>query len=182
MAKINRRNEIKEKEALQLRFQLALSQNTKSVLNWLPKQNVPADANPKLDDQASFLNLPIISNGASLANLEKGDLSTVGEFLNGDTVKSTGENKRDAQTGSKAMTALMNKMRTENRKAIHDRERMEKKGSKRHHLKIMAEMKRGKKEARPEVAEDSDEEESKSAQIRGKNTKGFEFGKKKRPF
>lgn len=175
MAKINRRQEIKDKEALQLRFQFALSQSSKNVLNWLPKQNAEAEqpdtASP--ESRASFLSLPIVDNGAGLHLLEKSTShNTVGDFLASDKMtKRTNDKRQDARTGLRAMTALMHRMRDDTRKKVHE------KGAR--------SAGRPKVAQKPKVAAntaDSDEEESKSAQIRAKNTKGMDFGKKKRPF
>lgn len=167
MSKVNRRKEIKEKEAFQLKFQLALSRNNKAVLNWLPKNEGTSAAEISASDRQEFLNLPIVPAGSSLSHLEKSEEYTVGSFLQteGPPAKRT---QHENRTGSKAMTALMNKMRGESRR---------KEPVKKPQRRMIDEVKKKKKVI--ELAEpDSDEEESKSAQITRKQTKVL----KGRPF
>lgn len=188
MSKVNRRKEIKEKEALQLKFQLALSQNTKNVLNWLPTlQSAKNDHNDVLTaDRQLFLDLPIVASGTGLSDLEKSDQnSTVGDFLGSDgTPKNVKpENRKDIRNGSKAMAALMNRMRSDSRKQVREH------GSDRVHknkLRLLEEVKKNqanKKRTKQLEEEDSDEEQLKQSQIGAKKTVRMEFGKgKKRPF
>lgn len=185
MSKVNRRKEIKEKEALQLKFQLALSQNTKNVLRWLPAiQNQPDDS--LAADHQVFLDLPIVASGTGLSDLEKTDHSnTVGDFLKseGPPKNVKPENPKDIRNGSKAMAALMNRMRTSSREAAreHGAEKVHK-----HRLKFLQEANKSQKTqkiVKQEEADDSDEEQLKQAQIGAKKSGRLDFGKgKKRPF
>lgn len=185
MSKVNRRKEIKEKEALQLKFQLALSQNSKTVLSWLPAlQNRPND--PLAADHLVFLDLPIVASGTGLSDLETAEQSkTVGDFLQSEgTPKNVKpENTRDIRNGSKAMAALMNRMRSNSRQAAREygADKVHK-----HRLKLLQEANKSQKtqkRVKQEEADDSDEEQLKQAQIGAKKYGRLDVGKgKKRPF
>lgn len=170
MSKVNRRKEIKEKEAFQLKFQLALSQNNKAVLNWLPKGSSEAvDAAP-LSDRQEFLDLAIVPAGGGLADIEQTEY-TVGKFLAADGAdKGKTAAARDARGGSKAMTALMNKMRGELRARPPPKRA----------ARMIDAVKKKAAPAREAArdAEESDEEESKTAHMARKQTKKL----KGRPF
>lgn len=135
-----------------------------------------------------FLDLPVIPNGAGLSELDKGDdgsnSQTIGTFLNSESMpkKQTLNTARDARTGSKAMSALMNKMRSDNRQNLNEKYQVNKgKPEYRPRLKIIEDMKKQKqKQAPAPVADavDSDEEESKLKQIEGKKNNVPQFGKK----
>lgn len=194
MSKVNRRKEIKEKESLQLKFQLALSQNNKNIQSWLPSSNTASTGliESESTDRQLFLNLPIVANGAGLFVLEDDEKNrTVGDFLQAEgTPKNVKpENVKDIRNGSKAMAALMNRMRTDNRKNLRDlgNEKVHKLGGNR--LKLLLEVKKSqnqsenKKNTRNVESDDSDEEQLKLVQISAKKKGGLAFGKgKKRPF
>ncbi|KAM9909263.1 hypothetical protein OXX69_005581 [Metschnikowia pulcherrima] len=198
MSKVNRRKEIKEKEDFQIKFQLALSTNNNNVLQWLPKaKDELSNRSENLEeDKDSFLDLPVIPNGAGLSALDKedskNDSHTIGSFLNADNVpKSQPSNTfREARTGSKAMSALMNKMRSDTRNNISNKYQISKdQGSRFPRSKILEDVKKqkpaSKQKAAPDASElDSDDEDSKSRQISGKKIKMPHFGKKGkgRPF
>ncbi|GEQ67295.1 hypothetical protein JCM33374_g959 [Metschnikowia sp. JCM 33374] len=199
MSKVNRRKEIKEKEAFQLQFQLAISANNNNVLKWLPNsQDTLGSGHQSIaNEKGSFLDLPVIPNGAGLSELDKEENSsstqTIGSFLNAENVpkKQNLNTSRDARTGSKAMSALMNKMRSDTRKNLSEKYSVNKERSEyRPRSRIMEDMKKQKqkqasKPGPPDAsAPDSDEEESKMKQISGKKKTVPQFGKKGkgRPF
>lgn len=166
MPKVNRRKEIKEKEAFQLKFQLALSQNNKAVLNWLPKSGGAAAEAAPASDRQEFLDLAIVPAGGGLADIEQSEY-TVGKFLQTDGAPSKKAPARgDPRGGSKAMTALMNKMRGESR---------QREPPKRAARMIDAVKKRA---PAPVAPESDDEEETKTALMVRKQTKKL----KGRPF
>lgn len=118
MSKVNRRQEIKKKEELQARFQVAISQTNSKILNWLqPNSNEIVHEDKEKD---SFFNLPIIPQGSGLSNIDKSNRN-IGDFINSDETKfkqlQDGNNSNDSlrKTNSKPMMALMNKMRNTNR-------------------------------------------------------------------
>lgn len=118
MSKVNRRQEIKKKEELQAKFQLAISHTNNKILNWLEPNNNEIAHND--EEKNSFLNLPIIPQGSGLSNIEKSNKS-IGDFINSDETKfkrlQDGNNSNNSlrKTNSKPMMALMNKMRNTNR-------------------------------------------------------------------
>lgn len=119
MSKVNRRQEIKKKEELQARFQLAVSQTNKKILNWLQPNDTISENH---DEKQSFLSLPIIPQGSGLSNIEKQN-NCIGDFINSDENKlkqfqSNDVNKNLRKPTSKPMMALMNKMRNSNRDKI----------------------------------------------------------------
>lgn len=114
--KPNRAKEIREKQAFQAKFQLALSLSTKHALNWLPGSDLGAE--PTGSD---FLQLPVIGPGSTLAELEKlTSTLTIADFLSSEMpVKGPKPDRsRDSTAGSQAMHALMNRARTEQRHKI----------------------------------------------------------------
>lgn len=123
MSKVNRRKEIKEKEAFQLRFQLALNESSNKVANWLPSQEEESER-PSGED---FLNLPILSTGLGLYELEDDDKAqkTISDFVNPekDPQKLKIQENRQNQAGTKAMTALINKMRNDSRGRANNKEK-----------------------------------------------------------
>ncbi|PVH18484.1 uncharacterized protein CXQ87_001414 [Candidozyma duobushaemuli] len=153
MSKVNRRKEIKEKEAFQLRFQLALNESNNTVANWLPKQNEETEK-PSGDD---FLNLPILTNGSGLYELEEDDEAqkTISDFVNPekDPQKVKVQENRQNQAGTKAMTALINKMRNDSRGRANNKDGQ---GPKKKETQ-----KQKQKPVKVEVESDSDEEERK---------------------
>lgn len=126
MSKVNRRKEIKEKEAFQLRFQLALNESNSTVANWLPSQNASLNTEEEVSG-ADFLNLPILSNGLGLYELEKDDeeQKTISDFVNPekDPQKLKVQENRQNTAGSKAMAALVNKMRNDSRGRVNNKEK-----------------------------------------------------------
>ncbi|OBA19342.1 hypothetical protein METBIDRAFT_46672 [Metschnikowia bicuspidata var. bicuspidata NRRL YB-4993] len=199
MLKVNRRKEIKEKEDFQLKFQLAISANNANVLNWLPQtqENESREGIPTTNSKDLFLDLPVISGGAGLFELDRdganNDSPTIGSFLNSENIpqKLNTGTARDVRTGSKAMSALMNKMRSDSRKNVAEKYQIKKERTEyRPRLKIMEDMKKQKQKQPSKstmiesMVHDSDEEESKSKQIYGKKTAVPQFGKKNkgRPF
>lgn len=181
MSKVSKRQEIKEKEALQARFQLALKQQSAKVLSWLPTetQTNKTDASEKsesrLAERAEFLNLPIILQGSGLFELEneensgKNGASTIGSFISSEETKKIAPPERKGAPASKAMSSLMNKMRGDTRRQIHEREREKSR------FKL--------KEPQRAAVEPESDEELKLAQIQRKVFKPAVGGKKKaRPF
>lgn len=124
MSKVNRRKEIKEKEAFQLKFQLALNESSSLVAGWLPKDS-SRQTNEASDHD--FLNLPILSGGKGLFELENDEeeQKTVGDFVNPekDPQKLKLQESRQNQAGSKAMSALINKLRNDSRGKVANKER-----------------------------------------------------------
>mmetsp|Transcript_4095 Transcript_4095/g.4012 ORF Transcript_4095/g.4012 Transcript_4095/m.4012 type:complete len:178 (+) Transcript_4095:124-657(+) len=118
MSKVNRRQEIKKKEELQAKFQLAISHTNNKILNWLEPNNNEIAHND--EEKNSFLNLPIIPQGSGLSNIEKSNKS-IGDFINSDETKfkrlQDGNNSNSSlrKNNSKPMMALMNRMRNTNR-------------------------------------------------------------------
>lgn len=134
---MSRRSEIKQKQELQARFQLAMSANNQKALNWLKplkstasttstSSETPNANNPTSDD--SFMDLQIIPQGASLSKLD--NLQKIGDFINSKditkmkqstttTTTTTASNLTSNRvTKSKPMLALMNKMRDSYRKNV----------------------------------------------------------------
>ena len=131
---MSRRSEIKQKQELQARFQLAMSANNQKALNWLKPLKSTASTtstssetlnanNPTSDD--SFMDLQIIPQGASLSKLD--NLQKIEDFINSkditkmkqSTTTTTASNLTSNRvTKSKPMLALMNKMRDSNRKNV----------------------------------------------------------------
>ena len=130
---MSRRSEIKQKQELQARFQLAMSANNQKALNWLKplkstasttstSSETPNANNPTSDD--SFMDLQIIPQGASLSKLD--NLQKIGDFINSkditkmkqSTTTTASNLTSNRVTKSKPMLALMNKMRDSNRKNV----------------------------------------------------------------
>lgn len=128
---MSRRSEIKQKQELQARFQLAISANHQKALNWLPPLKPAAAAittttassnsnviNSSTSDD-SFMDLQIIPQGSSLSKLD--NLQKIGDFLNSKDItkmKQSTTTTTNRAPKSKPMLALMNKMRDNNRKNI----------------------------------------------------------------
>lgn len=127
MAKGNRREDIKEKEALQARLKVAFSLTNDKVTSWLNKN--------KGDEQVSheatnndYLNLPIIKNGQGLEFDNKH--LTIGDFMNSDirqmnkldkNPQRRGADNKIVKSDSKPMSALMNKIRKDLRDKVKKR-------------------------------------------------------------
>lgn len=139
MNKINRRKEIKQKEELQAKFQLAISQTNVKVTNWLnplKSSNQNNDKNEASEDfsraNSTFFDLPIIPSGSGLYSLDakngKEEYNKISDFLNsGEAGLRKLKNNSDQnetivngrpQGNSKAMNALINKMRNDSRDKI----------------------------------------------------------------
>lgn len=127
---MSRRQEIKEKEALQARFQHAMTQNSKLALNWLrPNQavnntkNTPAAPSSQGLTAAhanQFFDLPVVAQGASLSELSVAKLGrTVGQFVKGTTPAKPHAVTKPRKL--KAMQALLNKMRDDKRSQLNQR-------------------------------------------------------------
>ncbi|CAX41823.1 conserved hypothetical protein [Candida dubliniensis CD36] len=130
---MSRRTEIKQKQELQARFQLAISANHQKALNWLPPLKSAAaaattttsassnsnDINSSTSDD-SFMDLQIIPQGSSLSKLD--NLQKIGDFINSKDITKMKQSTTTITTNrapkSKPMLALMNKMRDNNRKNI----------------------------------------------------------------
>lgn len=190
MSKVNRRKEIKEKEAFQLRFQLALNEKNKTILNWLPTQS---EYSSEEASGAEFLNLPILANGAGLSELEndKEDQKTIGDFVNPekDPQKLKILETRQNNAGTKAMAALMNKMRNESRgRARTDEKRpaQSQKGQKKRGSQFLGEL-QGKKKAlenpkKSTTAEPIDSEDEEERQQSAQRSSKKVTKVNKRPF
>lgn len=124
---MSRRQEIKEKEALQARFQHAMTQNSKLALNWLrPNQAVnksnstPATQGSTAANANQFFDLPVVAQGASLSELSVAKLGrTVGQFVKGTTPAKPHAVTKPRKL--KAMQALLNKMRDDKRSQLNQR-------------------------------------------------------------
>lgn len=139
MAKGNRREDIKEKEALQARLKVAFSLTNDKVTSWLNK-------NKGDDEQVShnhkgtnndYLDLPIIKNGQGLEFDNKN--LTIGDFMNSDIRQMNKLDKNPQRRGadnkivkgdSKPMSALMNKIR----KDLRDKAKKRISNSKERHM------------------------------------------------
>ncbi|ODV78737.1 uncharacterized protein CANTADRAFT_43193, partial [Suhomyces tanzawaensis NRRL Y-17324] len=115
---VNRRKEIKEKEELQARFQLLMARNNTTVMSWLkPKQDVSRD----IETEKSFMELPIVPQGAGLAALDASS-SKIGDFIASNTTKLAAIKEDRTAKGSKPMMALLNKMRDSGRASVAKKE------------------------------------------------------------
>ncbi|RCK67874.1 hypothetical protein Cantr_03495 [Candida viswanathii] len=120
---MSRRQEIKRKEELQARFQLAISNNNQKALNWL-KPLKGEDLTTTKDDEDSFLNLQIIPQGSSLDSKQSEGGQKIGDFLASKDISKSKQLQQQQstmtrkQTNSKPMLALMNKMRDTSRKNV----------------------------------------------------------------
>lgn len=115
---MSRRQEIKHKEALQARFQLAMAQNTSLAAQWLGEDPhlAPAAAS---GGQQEFFSLPIVANGASLSELSVVKLGkTVGDFFTGATKTPLAPLNGLGARKSLAMQALSNKIRDDRRAQV----------------------------------------------------------------
>ncbi|CCH44790.1 hypothetical protein BN7_4358 [Wickerhamomyces ciferrii] len=126
--------EIKQKQELQARFQLAVSSTQNHVANWLNTSNSTISSSSSSSNN-DFFNLPIISGGSGLSlssltsDKSSDDINTIGEYIKtGKSVSSLNKkkqlnskskllnmNKVNIQNDSKALNALRNKMKNSNR-------------------------------------------------------------------
>lgn len=91
---MSRREEIKQKELLQAKFQHLVESTNKKIAGWLGKSEIK----PKKTD---FVNFPVIELGKSLSTLNANQ--QMGDFL-------------QLKNDSGAMKSLMNKLRADQRK------------------------------------------------------------------
>lgn len=114
MSKVNRRKEIQQKEALQAKFQHAMAQTNTKVSLWLQPYQSETTTTAK---DTSFHNLPIIPAGSGLQALEDDKHHKIGDFISGNEtgLRKLKVDESNAVAGSRAMNALMNKMRKETR-------------------------------------------------------------------
>lgn len=189
MSKVNRRQEIKEKEAFQTKFQLALKQQSLRVLSWLS----PSEGDEKLhdpnavSDRSKFLELPILSNGSGLSELENDEssasIATIGSFIQDSSsqpLRPTTASEKKGKPASKAMASLMNRVRGDTRKQIHEREREQ--GKLRRFENNARANSRNLNNKTLTKGDESDEEELKLAQMLKKVLKPMGKKGKARPF
>ncbi|CAK9441563.1 uncharacterized protein LODBEIA_P54310 [Lodderomyces beijingensis] len=128
----NRREELKKKQDLQARFQLAQSANHARASSWLiPKKQDPSSPSSSSvgnggDDE--FLNLKVVPSGSTLGSTRV--KQTVSEFIQSrDPKRGQKEGDDDDQQrsggpgeiksgGSRALNSLLNKIRDESRRSI----------------------------------------------------------------
>lgn len=170
MSKVNRRKEIKEKEELAAKFQMAMGKNNNMAMKWLnitPESTKPTPNN-------SFFDLPIIPYGASLSNVTLlKSAKSIGDFVNGTEIKP--DMKPQPKTHqSKPMAALMNKMRAQTRTRIEKQDKNKDKLSYKNTVK---------KPILKSIADDSDlDSDVKSRSVKKGHTLVFDKKKKGRPF
>lgn len=136
----NRREEIKQKQELQARFQFSISQNNALALHWLKPASTSQNETPTSQLQSTqetdstnftqpdddFMKLRVIPQGSGLSSKAT---QTVGDFLNSKDIITYQKNKDNDTTsrrgngngngkGSVAMNALLNKMRNDTRKEL----------------------------------------------------------------
>lgn len=127
--------EIKEKQALQARFQLAINSTSNHVSSWLKPSisSKPETTSSNISNtNDDFLNLPIISGGSGLSlttdSHVQEDINTIGEYIKSGKSLSSLNKKRNQQsqrsisqlhkvhkTDSKALSSLRNKMKNSTR-------------------------------------------------------------------
>lgn len=110
--------EIKRKEALQAKFQLAMGQANSQAASWLGSLRSDVNITPIVSSNDEFMALPILSEGSGLSI---GGQATIGEFV-ASGIKNKNKNGVNTSNGavskdSKALNALRNKMRNANRMA-----------------------------------------------------------------
>jgi hypothetical protein len=126
--------EIKQKQDIQARFQLALGQSTTQVSSWL---NPSASSHQEtVDDDPSksdFFALPIIADGSGLSLSDEinndADINTIGDYVkSGKSLRSLRNKKKNTPNGhhiqrtdSRALNALKNKMRTSIRSRANEK-------------------------------------------------------------
>ncbi|KAK6199291.1 uncharacterized protein RJT21DRAFT_121603 [Scheffersomyces amazonensis] len=134
---MSRRQEIKQKEELQARFQYSVAQNNAKVLSWLKPSEQKGQTKTQTDNKPdnnsdSFFNLPIIPSGQSLASVESmtSGLTKIGEFIQStdQQMKSVKQSSGPGHANnvarrnvSKPMLALMNKSRNVTRDRVKEK-------------------------------------------------------------
>ncbi|EDK38930.2 predicted protein [Meyerozyma guilliermondii ATCC 6260] len=151
---MSRRNEIKQKQAIQAQIQLAFSNSEKKAASWL------APSTKNTESNSSYLDLPIVPPGAGLSSLEDSP-GNIRDFIESDTTKPDKWRPSKPHQQTKAMAALTNKMRSEKRDKIHKR--------------------LSTKPAKPVKREDSDSESDEDRKIRSSRSVK-KSNKSKRPF
>lgn len=118
MSKPSRRHEIQSKEKLQAEFQQSLTKTNDLIRTWLDPGGAPTQ-DMSISSNESFFDLPVVLNGASLSSLESSD-SCIGDFIKGgvDSLAQVKRNHGNVNPPSKAMTALLHKMRDSKRDRI----------------------------------------------------------------
>ncbi len=124
--------EIKEKQALQAKFQLAINSTTNHVSSWLkPLKTTNQDSSSSSTvSNNDFFDLPIISGGSGLALSSdlhnKEDINTIGDYVkSGKSLSSLNKKKTQQRSihqihkvhkdDSKALSSLRNKMKNSSR-------------------------------------------------------------------
>lgn len=125
--------EIKQKQELQAKFQLAINSTTNHVANWLtPLKSNVSQITETSNSNNDFFDLPIISGGSGLSlskdDIDEENINTIGEYIkSGKSISSLNKKKQQQQksingsmykiqkTDSKALGALRNKMKNGNR-------------------------------------------------------------------
>lgn len=179
-SKQSRRKEIQKKQDLQAKFQLSILQMNTRVSGWLtlPEKNEPP--NDSVEEPLAsnpFLELPIIPQGATLSNMN--ELSTVKDFVQGDGKKPNRIEKDKKLTTSQPMSALLNKIRDDQRRnmATRQKERVIP-----NTLRIAKTGKSNNKSVAKEEDDSDDEVSNKHGHRAVNKSSGLQFGKKKRPF
>ncbi|RLV85489.1 hypothetical protein JA9_002081 [Meyerozyma sp. JA9] len=111
---MSRRNEIKQKQAIQAQIQLAFSNSEKKAASWLAPSTETTESN------STYLDLPIVPPGAGLSSLEESP-GNIRDFIESDSTKPTKLRPSKPHQQTKAMSALTNKMRSEKRDKIQKR-------------------------------------------------------------
>lgn len=130
---MSRVKEIKEKQALQAKFQLAINSTTNHVFSWLkPLKTTNQDSSSSSSTVSNndFFDLPIISGGSGLALSSdahnKEDINTIGDYVkSGKSLSSLNKKKTQQRSihqihkvhkdDSKALSTLRNKMKNSSR-------------------------------------------------------------------
>lgn len=124
-----RKSEIERKESLLARLKLSLARNNVKINEWLPPRE---DELGVCYDNESFLNLPVVSSGGGMGEIERAK-NRVADFVvaeNPETPISKLQKDSPAArspngNSSRPMQALSNRLRNENRKKyqnINDKE------------------------------------------------------------
>lgn len=172
---MSRRQEIKRKEELQARFQLAISNNNQKALSWLkPHKDSSSTKLENVEDgtEDSFLNLQIVPQGLSLSCKKNENNQKIGEFLSSkDISKSKHQLNQQQQqqgirnkTNSKPMLALMNKLRDNNRKNIQQNHKSAQLLSNKKKFEV-------RKQKPSNLSEDEDDEDEDELDIRSRSAK-----------
>ncbi|CAH6723045.1 nucleolar protein 19 [[Candida] jaroonii] len=161
---MSRRQEIKDKEILQLKFQSAIQSNNDMIKKWLnpssnsqsPGQGSKVSVNGSVvkDESKStgtneksnetFFGLPVIAPGKSLSTLAQSE-GTIGKYLDG---------KSKTNNTSQPMNSLLNKLKTSQRNERQNNKQFTLKNQ-----KISKKPKKTHKVEKPSGDNSSDEEE-----------------------